>query len=70
MNNSFYKAVILTYPYDKKYLTSSKVTRLETLLCLQGTVWVIVPKIGPKSFGAFEKRTQTLFTRIDDSVAW
>ena len=38
MNNPFYKAVILTYPYDKKYLTSSKVTCLETSLLTRYSV--------------------------------
>ena len=38
-------------------LTVSARFRASKLFCYQGTVRIIVPEIGPKSFGAFERRT-------------
>ena len=40
-----------------KYLAYSKVVCLETSLFTRYVVSIIVPEIGPESFGAFEKRT-------------
>ena len=60
MNNSFYKAIILTYLKDKKYLTSSKVSCLETSLFTRYNVSYRARNWPEKFRGFREKEKRTL----------